>query len=484
MTTMKSYRLIFLLLIIFCNICNAQVFQNMGFEDTCDTSKSSFCYWDIGWINNNVSCTSDKIDNNTIAFIQSSNPNGIGFIQQTALVKPGGENRILSFSGKIKTESLMGKGASLNITIEDKDGNNLFTENMFNSELSGTNNWKECTLKVICAEQAYKVKIGAIVYGEGKAWFDDFKLNEERIDKNLGKKEISYIENVSKIIAKYSLRKDSVDLVLLKKQALALAGNSSGYFLLHLATQFYIKSLGDHHSFLIKPNDLKNWEAGDKEAHVDFANYRIIDSCAYIFVPQFFSLNKKLALAYADTINKAIQFLSNSNIKGWVIDLRMNLGGNMHPMIAGLGPLFDNELLGQFVDVNGKKDSWSYKKGYSYVNKYKQCTVKNQAVLTKHLPIAVLIGNNTGSSGEFTALSFVGNKNTKLFGQASYGATTGNDQFKLDDGAMLMLTTTIGADRTGKLYGGTIIPDVVTKEIAGEDNTLYTAIDWLKGGGK
>ena len=38
----------------------------------------------------------------------------------------------------------------------------------------------------------------------------------------------------------------------------------------------------------------------------------------------------------------------------------------MWPMIAGLGPLFPDGELGEFVDAAGHREKWSYKDGKSY----------------------------------------------------------------------------------------------------------------------
>ena len=35
----------------------------------------------------------------------------------------------------------------------------------------------------------------------------------------------------------------------------------------------------------------------------------------------------------------------------------------MHPMIAGLGPLTGDGILGYFIEKNGGKTSWSYQNG-------------------------------------------------------------------------------------------------------------------------
>ena len=72
----------------------------------------------------------------------------------------------------------------------------------------------------------------------------------------------------------------------------------------------------------------------------------------------------------------------------------------------------------------------------------------------------ILIGSKTGSSGEAIALIFKKLPNISLFGEDSYGLTTGNSVYNMSDGAKLALTTTIFADRTKEKYGNKIKPDI------------------------
>jgi C-terminal processing protease CtpA/Prc len=169
-----------------------------------------------------------------------------------------------------------------------------------------------------------------------------------------------------------------------------------------------------------------------------------------------------------------------SGIKGWIIDLRENTGGNMEPMIAGLGPLFSSAKLGSLIDVNGRANSWYYKQGRYYWDDDPGWRVMNPTNLGTTLPIAVLIGNQTGSSGEAVAISFLRNAKTRTFGCPTWGLTTGNSDFKLRDGAALYLASTIMADRDGKSYRGSITPDVLVEGCVDKD-VRAEAIKWLNG---
>ena len=77
-------------------------------------------------------------------------------------------------------------------------------------------------------------------------------------------------------------------------------------------------------------------------------------------------------------------------------------------------------------------------------------------------PVAVLIGQGTVSSGEAVAVAFRGRSGARFYGGASYGFSTGNESFRLPDGALLVITSARFADRTGAVHQGPLLPDVPT----------------------
>lgn len=190
--------------------------------------------------------------------------------------------------------------------------------------------------------------------------------------------------------------------------------------------------------------------------------------------------------------------MDSNIINGWIVDLRGNTGGNMYPMIAGLGPLIGEGILGYFIDRKGGTEYWSYINGSvicKYLEKDNDKRIENIAhhnknktiihiidyykVKNSNARIAVLIGNQTSSSGEMTTISFIGKNNVKLFGQTTGGYTTGNVSFILSDSSGIALAASISADRNMKKYNGGIIPDVIVDNYYSE-NCVNAAIKWLK----
>jgi carboxyl-terminal processing protease len=483
---MNFFKTILLSCLITCSVSvlRGQTFYNLDFEQRCDSSKTGLCHWDNSWGGKDAISPSDETGKNQSLLINVKN--NVGFAEQTAFFSVTAELRIISFSGKIKSESVEGKGAGLNIGIYDSSDNLLATRDMGYASLNwikGTKDWNEYEIKVVCPPGASKIKIGAILYGTGKAWFDDFKVSivsgKERKPSKLADK---YISAAIDTISLHSLMKDSIDIKSLKNSALQIAGDANKSSDCYLAITYLLESLGDHHSFFMTPQEVKSWEGSSEQgADIKYPSYKIIDRCGYISVPYFHGGNSKLILSFADTLQSALRKLYASNIKGWIIDLRENTGGNMEPMLAGLGPIFSAEKLGYLVDVNNRKESWSYKDGTYYWENKKILTVSNPVTLSHDIPIAVLISSQTGSSGECVVVSFIGNSMTRIFGQPTWGLTTGNGSFDLSDGARIMLASTRMADRNGKIYYGSIEPDERLERNKNPEDEIQYAVNWILG---
>ena len=208
----------------------------------------------------------------------------------------------------------------------------------------------------------------------------------------------------------------------------------------------------------------------------------IDDSYGYLKIEGFEgdeALQKKLATDIQDVIAS----LDQGHLKGWIVDLRLNGGGNMHPMIAGLGPLLGNGDLGSFLGPN-ENPKWSYRDGSEIVGKETQVTIKPYLLKNTNLPIAILISPMTASSGEATAISFIGAPHTTVIGTPSAGLTTGNTMETLSDGAAINLCECVEADRTGKKYGGSITPKLIVKDDwskfgSPKDPVILAAKKWL-----
>lgn len=173
-----------------------------------------------------------------------------------------------------------------------------------------------------------------------------------------------------------------------------------------------------------------------------------------------FTGNLDAAVNFARNTQNYTQRQADTGKDRRIVDLSGNGGGNIYPMVAGLGPFLGENGLGHFFDANGDATVWGYGNNASYVGSEMVTQVENPAdMIDPSAKVAVIMDNITASSSEATAISFIGRPNTRFFGTASCGLSTGNIGFQLSDGARFALTASTMADRNKNKCGGQIEPD-------------------------
>lgn len=164
---------------------------------------------------------------------------------------------------------------------------------------------------------------------------------------------------------------------------------------------------------------------------------------------------------------------NRDKIKGVVLDLRGNTGGDMGPMATAVSSLLpDGELV------------YYHYRSYDIPVTLKNGVVSNAGTGGKSLypdeklnvPVAILTDDMTASSGEALTLCFRGLENTRTFGAPTAGYTSVNMLYNMYDGAQMYLTVAFDKARTGEIFKETYIePDVAT------DSPLEAALEWLRG---
>lgn len=219
----------------------------------------------------------------------------------------------------------------------------------------------------------------------------------------------------------------------------------------------------------------------------DFAGRRV----GRIVVPAF---GGRHVSAFADGIADGVRSMDSAGACGWIVDLRGNGGGNMWPMLAGLGALLEDGQVGEFHGPMGVTGTWFERNGAAGIVQPDGEVIEIARIggepyrLAGLAPVAVLFDRGTGSSGEAVAIAFIGRPRTRSFGVPSYGYTTANDGFRLPDSANIVLTVGVGADRNGRPYPTALIPDERVPIVPGdsvpaspprEDPQLRAALEWV-----
>jgi carboxyl-terminal processing protease len=297
-----------------------------------------------------------------------------------------------------------------------------------------------------------------------------FQQNKQAIELN---------NEIFKIIRKNSLFTDELNWEDIKSESMKLTFTDNDSINEQLIFDLYkqkLRAVGDKHSFFISSRAM-NEISKVPVAEMPEGEY-LGNGIGWIKVPRLMTFDEKKDLEFANSIRTIIEKIDTGNtVTGWIVDLRHNGGGNMWPMIAGLNALIDDGTSGYFVQ--GKtKTPWPNENG-KILGKAKP--VSTYKIKNNKVKIAVLFDGHTGSSGEMTAVSFLGLPNVKSFGQTTSGYITANATFKLSNGGQLLLARTYVTDRTGKSYKHGIVPDVVVDDLSNtkNDNVIKTASKWL-----
>jgi len=102
----------------------------------------------------------------------------------------------------------------------------------------------------------------------------------------------------------------------------------------------------------------------------------------------------------AEKIRAAVIKLSKNKVKSWIIDLRYNGGGNMYPMVTGLGTLIGDGIVGKLV--SSSKDTlftWRILNGNFIYDVPGVVTLRNSPKFKSFPKVAVLTSRWTISSG-------------------------------------------------------------------------------------
>ncbi|OUJ70295.1 S41 family peptidase [Hymenobacter crusticola] len=295
------------------------------------------------------------------------------------------------------------------------------------------------------------------------------------------KEVIQYLADFQQIIKKNALYADSLNWAQLRKEVQQQAQGLTTIADCKPVLDHILHTLhhaGDNHSFLIPQEEATHWTSSSYAGPPADSRY-LGDGVGYIKVPGFMSMDASAGQTFAQNIqNQLVALQTQHTLTDWVVDLRQNTGGNMHPMLQGL-----QSLLGEGIyayDIYPRHTLMKKVPRYHWSEKQQQPSAGEAAPPPKK--VAILIDSLTASSGELVAIALQGRANAKVFGQPSAGYTTSNQPFNLSDGAYLLLAVGYRMDRTQKPYLNGITPDVVVEYSPQDtpDKTIEAAKKWLR----
>ncbi|MDN3594055.1 S41 family peptidase [Zunongwangia endophytica] len=300
------------------------------------------------------------------------------------------------------------------------------------------------------------------------------------------------IEKIISFTKKGSIYTDNVDwdsLTPKVKEAVDLNANTT-YDQLAPAVGVLLDALDDSHSQLTH-HDKRSGRAHptDKFERLNDSTKSILRSGATLHITKLENIGYiRIPGSHneddAQIFMEALCGLDINSLSGLIIDLRINTGGNMWTMIAGLAPILENGILGYF-EQDSYLSEWKLKKNKIYSGKNKMIRFKKLCSLEEPLKIAVLLGPITASSGEMTAIALKGKEYVKFFGERTAGYVTVNNQYNIEGELYYQLSSGYCLDRDKNEYRNYVEPDI---EIIGgdafnylqKDQKVIKAMEWLR----
>ena len=360
-------------------------------------------------------------------------------------------------------------------------------------EPSGDVEWRRLEVELPLPHDVDEVAFGAIVRGQGSAWFDALELTASAIDGAAPAPAATrYLDAAIELMREHSVRRAEVDWATLRADALEHARGAATPADAHLAVRFALRELGDGHSYLqsaaatraLASTAVANARTGAPLTAPEAR--RLGESLGYVSVPSFAGGTPAQQVDFAERLKNEIQATDGARVCGWVVDLRQNTGGNLWPMLAGLGPLLGEGELAASVYPDGRRVPVWHRDGQAGFGDYTQLRVRSPYSVEAGVPAAVLLGPATASSAEILAVALRSRKATRSFGAPTRGLSAGNRIFSLADGASLVLTVAATIDTEGRVYAGPIVPDEVVAAAGMRrqpettpDATLAAAVAWL-----
>ena len=205
---------------------------------------------------------------------------------------------------------------------------------------------------------------------------------------------------------------------------------------------------------IVSDSIMNEWKKGPK-----VVSMMLTEGIGYLRIPSMPFVNQEDLDAKAQNLNNHLCELLQNNTKGLIIDLRLNGGGAMYPMILGVHQLLPKGHIGSFQSKHNEK--WFLTETEFLINQQVMARIKPTCTIdAQNIPVILLTSPITGSSAEFFIIALKSREAFTILGSNTAGYVTATEGFSINDSAYLLLSTAYGVDINGIVYKSAFVPDV------------------------
>lgn len=307
-------------------------------------------------------------------------------------------------------------------------------------------------------------------------------------------KEVKFLIDTATVIMKNNaVNANSVNWDTLTSNALEKARNIQSPYDLGPVMRYLFASINDYHGAFFYKDSMFQWQGKQPEVSdsimsefkkgVRISTGILSKNIGYLRIPSMPGNSIKDINASAQALNDSLCSLLKYELNGIILDLRLNGGGAMFPMILGVQQLLPTGLTGSWV-TNITENWYLHDNGFYIDTALLASIIPKSNIDLQDLPVVILTSPVTGSSAEFFIIAFKGRKNTVIAGTKTAGFETINKGFEINDSAGMNLAIGYGADRNGILYTDALDPDILITTIdrfnnPDDDDKVKAAIEWI-----
>jgi carboxyl-terminal processing protease len=308
-----------------------------------------------------------------------------------------------------------------------------------------------------------------------------------------------YLDTAIHLFKTQSLYADKLDWQKIEDSVNLLSKNATTYKQADTALVWAFSQLKDKHGFVATKDSFYRYpdpiqRTFSKAILAEYQKPRSIktmmltEQIGYYKMPAvLIGSNAKKIKEWANNLTDSLCKLLEAKPKALILDLRMNNGGHSAPMFEAMKPLLGKSYKvysanSRFAILPEEKDSATLA-DHLAAKPERPCTVVNPTI-----PIAVLIGPGTASSGEILAMAFASRPNTRLFGENSIGLCNATNGILLPVNEFyVLLSAYYMADHKKKINKEQVVKSQVYVKNDNDnyaeplkDETVQAALEWLQ----